>query len=104
MRPAKVIVVLYVRELQRDRVEQANQKADAAAAASKAKADSDLIEAARQAGKEEAWREIADHYKRDIEALRGGLAQVRATLESSDAARLNDVESREIPRLASDSK
>jgi len=97
-------ITKFVSELQRDRAEQATQKADAAEAARKAKADTDPLEAARQAGKEEAWREIAEHYKRDIEALRGELAQVRASLESNGAAKLNDVESREIPRLASDNK
>jgi hypothetical protein len=94
----------FVSELQRDRAEQAKQKADAAAAASKAKTDSDPIEAARQAGKEEAWREIAEHYKRDIETLRRELGQVRAALDSSSTAKLNEVELREIPRLASDTK
>ncbi|SAL06076.1 hypothetical protein AWB81_07432 [Caballeronia arationis] len=97
-------ITKFVTDLQRERAEQAKQKADAAAAASKANADSDPIEAARQAGKEEAWREIAEHYKRDIEALRGELAQVRAALQSSGNARLNEVEAHEIPRLASDSK
>lgn len=94
----------FITDLQRDRAQQAKQKADAASAASKAQADTDPIEAARQAGKEEAWREIADHYKRDIEALRGELAQVRAALLSSGDARLNEVEALEIPRLASDKK
>ncbi|KVT75793.1 hypothetical protein WT25_02595 [Burkholderia territorii] len=97
-------ITKFVTELQRERGEQARQKADAAAAASRAKATSDPIEAARQAGKEEAWREIAEHYKRDIEALRRELAQVRAALESSGHAKLNDVEARELPRLASDNK
>ncbi|MCI3206426.1 MULTISPECIES: hypothetical protein [Pandoraea] len=94
----------FVSDLMRERAEQAKQKADAAGAASRAKVDSDPIEAARQAGKEEAWREIAEHYKRDIEALRGEMAQVRAAIESSGDVKLSAVESHEIPRLASDSK
>ncbi|MFM0616210.1 hypothetical protein PQR37_19280 [Paraburkholderia nemoris] len=94
----------FISNLQRERSEQAKQKADAAAVASREKADSDPIEAARQAGKEEVWREVAEHYKRDIETLRGELAQVRAAIEANNAEKLNAVESKEIPRLASDTK
>jgi hypothetical protein len=97
-------VARFVGELQRERTEQAQSKAAAASAARKEQVDSDPIEAARQAGKEEVWREIAGHYKRDAEVLRAELAQIRAALEKTGVAKLNDVESHEIPRLASDGK
>lgn len=97
-------VSVFVSGVMRERSEQAKQKADAAREASREKAESDPIEAARQAGKEEAWREISEHYKRDIEALRGEMAQMRAVLESSSKVKLSDIESREIPRLGSDIK
>lgn len=42
----------FISNLQRERSEQAKQKADAAAVASREKADSDPIEAARQAGRQ----------------------------------------------------
>lgn len=86
-----------IEDLLRERAEQAKAKADSAA--SKAQSATDPIDAARQAGKEEAWREIAGHYKRDIESLRSELSQLRRSLENSGRDKLNEVESSAILRL-----
>lgn len=88
----------FIEGIFRERSEQAKAKADAAK--SKASSSTDPIEAARQAGKEEAWREISEHYKRDLEALRSEVSQIRAALENTGRDKLNEVETNAIPLLA----
>lgn len=84
----------------RERAEQAKAKADAAAKT--ASEETDPIAAAHQAGKEEAWREIAENYKWDIESLKSEIARLRGSLENNASENLEQVESKEIPKLAND--
>lgn len=95
-------IAKFFTELFRKRETHAKGEADAAV--SKARESTDPIEIARQEGKAEAWREIADLYKQDIQSLRSELAKIRESIEVSGAARLTDFGASEVPKLASENK
>lgn len=90
---------LFTRTLERRRNE-AQSKAAEAHAKSVAAAD-DPIEAARQRGREEVWKEIADHYAVDTAQLKAELIRLKTQSETKGIESLDEIPARQLPSLAS---
>ncbi|MFM0295131.1 MULTISPECIES: hypothetical protein [Paraburkholderia] len=90
---------LYARTMDRRR-DEANTKAAEAHEKSVAAAD-DPIEAARQRGREEVWKEIADHYAVDTAQLKAELIRLKAQAESKGIESLDEIPAQQLPALAS---
>lgn len=64
-------------------------------------AGDDPIEAARQRGREEVWKEVADHYAMDIAQLKAELIRLKAQAESNGIASLDEIPAKQLPSIAS---
>ncbi|MGF6444662.1 hypothetical protein [Paraburkholderia youngii] len=73
--------------------------ANAAEARERAEAASDPIEAARQQGREEVWREVAAHYNVDASELKAELSRIRAEARSEARSSINEMRDKQLPQL-----
>lgn len=105
----KYLVVMAIERMKkfweaRTRFHAEQAKANADAAATRARSTTDPIERARQEGKEEAWQEIAGYYQRDAESLRFELEQLRESLNKSGSEKLDEIETQGISKLLIENK
>jgi hypothetical protein len=73
--------------------------AKAAEAHGRAGAEDDPIEAARQRGREEVWKEIAEHYKVDAAQVKAELMRIKAQAQEQGRASLDDIQAKPFPSL-----
>lgn len=91
-----------VDELFTDLMDRRRREADSKAreAHEQAEATDDPIEAARQRGREEVWKEMSDHYKLDTAQLKAELIRLKTQSESQGIESLDSIPSKQLPALA----
>ncbi|SAL76749.1 hypothetical protein AWB71_05313 [Caballeronia peredens] len=90
------------RKYSKQRADDAQAKANEAAA--KADATEDPVEKARQEGREEAYREMAKNYERDMNQLKAELAHLKSQVMQQGVKELAELPNRDIKSLSFDGK